>query len=152
MTLPPCGLYSTTIEIAGIPAGRLVYFHNHGDPGPGLYLPQSWEHNRAQFPKQGTVLPDPAEARTLREVRAQGLYRVLEQFTCCDKQCRTFEPDMLVQLGYDGTARAILFTPTWTSSGLSLPKNGQHIDETRLDRIAPLRVAQTRPQTQEHLH
>ena len=40
--LPPCGLYRTVKPIGSIEAGRLVYFHNHGDPGPGLYFPESW--------------------------------------------------------------------------------------------------------------
>ncbi len=44
--LPPCGIYVTTAALGGIPEGRLVYFHNHGDPGPGLYLPARWKGNR----------------------------------------------------------------------------------------------------------
>jgi hypothetical protein len=47
--LPPCGVYRTKTAVAGIEAGRLVYFHNHGDPGPGLYPPESWAQNRAKF-------------------------------------------------------------------------------------------------------
>lgn len=36
----PCGLYRTTRPIPdAVPAGVLVYYHNHGDPGPGVYLP-----------------------------------------------------------------------------------------------------------------
>ena len=33
-SLPPCGLYRTRRALGtSIPEGRLVYFHNHGDPG-----------------------------------------------------------------------------------------------------------------------
>ena len=56
--LPPCGLYRTTGPVGSIPEGRLIYFHNHGEPGPGLYLPASWTnqtqmlqaHNRTRLP------------------------------------------------------------------------------------------------------
>ena len=47
--LPPCGLYRTTTKIGDCEADRLVYFHNHGDPGPGFYFPEKWVKNRAQF-------------------------------------------------------------------------------------------------------
>ena len=43
------------VELAG---DHMVYFHNHGNPGPGVYLPESWEHNRAKFSPQGITLPD----------------------------------------------------------------------------------------------
>ena len=58
MSLPECGLYRTTASIGRVAANHLVYFHNHGNPGPGVYLPESWEHNRAKFSPQGITLPD----------------------------------------------------------------------------------------------
>ena len=54
--LPPCGLYRTTAAIGSIEAGRLVYFHNHADPGPGMYLPARWTRNRATFPSRAALL------------------------------------------------------------------------------------------------
>src|SRR5690606_36395271 len=91
--LPPCGLYRTTEAIGPVPADRLVYFHDHGDPGPGIYLPVAWRKNRAVFAEQGVTLPDPSLARTLRPLLAEGLYRVEQIFTCCERNCRTFERD-----------------------------------------------------------
>ena len=52
-TKPPCGLYRTVADVGEIQAGRLVYFHNHGDPGPGIFLPSSWHGNRARFEGTG---------------------------------------------------------------------------------------------------
>ena len=47
--LPPCGIYRTDLALGDeVPAGRLVYFHDHGDPGPGIYLPRDWVANRAR--------------------------------------------------------------------------------------------------------
>ena len=37
--LPACGLYRTLLPIGDLEAGRLVYFHNHGNPGAGVYFP-----------------------------------------------------------------------------------------------------------------
>lgn len=152
MQLPPCGIYRTTEPIGPVPAGRLVYFHNHGNPGAGIYLPVSWKKNRATFSREGVTLPDPALASTLRPLLAEGLYRVEESFTCCDKNCRTFERDTLVQLGYDGQARAILFLPTWGEEGLDLPERGQLVDELRLARLGQLLVSEAPRSRAAHLH
>jgi len=143
--LPPCGLYKTTIDIGSVPAGRLVMFHNHGNPGPGVYLPEDWHLNRATFSEQGETLGDPGLAVTLEPLPPEGLYRVLEPFTCCEKNCRTFDADLLVQLGYNGEGTPILFVPEWTPGGLAFPAVGTPLDTERLTRMAPLTVQQGEP-------
>jgi len=140
MALPPCGLYRTTKAIGPVPAGRLVYFHNHGNPGPGIYPPTGWKTNRAQFAKEGVTLPAEADAQSLQPLLDQGLYRVGESFTCCEKNCRTYEPDTLVQLGYDGEATPILFLPEWAEEGLVFPTRGQRVDALRLAKLELLFV------------
>src|SRR5437868_15144152 len=104
--LPPCGLYRTLSPVGSIPAGRLVYFHNHGDPGPGLYLPEGFRHNRVELQSRGMLLPSPEDVRWLEPLPPEGFYRVSEAFYCCEKRCRAFEPDMLVQLGYNAAGEA----------------------------------------------
>jgi hypothetical protein len=141
MALPPCGLYRTRASIGtAVPAGRLVFFHNHGDPGPGVYLPESWRLNRAQWHRHGTTIPDEAWAATLEPLAPEGLYRVAEPFYCCEKRCRRFEPDLLVQLGYDGQAQPILFVPEWTRVGLAIPETGAGIDADRIGKLVRLKV------------
>ena len=149
MTLPKCGLYRTTGEIGGIPAGRLVYFHDHGDPGPGLYQPESWHHNRAQWSKNGTNLPDAQAAEHLEAVAPEGLYRVKGEFTCCEKDCRTFGVGLLTQLGYNGEAQPILFVPEWTSRGLAFPTVGQPLDPDRVEKLEWLKVAHRHDEEKE---
>lgn len=139
--LPPCGLYVTTAAIGSIPAGRLVYFHNHGTPGPGVYLPSSWKGNRARFEPRGHLLPDPRDASKLEPLAAEGLYRVVEPFHCCENRCRRFESDALVQLGYDGAARPILFSPQIVDGLVGIPTSGARIDLDRLAYLAPLHVS-----------
>jgi hypothetical protein len=143
-TLPPCGLYRTSRPIGPVPAGRLVYFHNHGEPGPGVYLPERWEHNRARFSSAGHTLPEPhgSAADGLVPLAPEGLYRVTEPFPCCEKRCRTFAADLLVQLGYDGEGHAILFEPGWSEAGLALPSTGSRVDAEAVARLSRLAVAE----------
>jgi hypothetical protein len=139
--LPPCGLYRTTVALDDeVPAGRLVYFHSHGDPGPGVYLPKGWTANRAAWQEQGHTIPSAKWAATLHPLPAEGFYRVREPFACCPEQCRTYEADLLVQLGYDGDAEPLLFVPEWTPGGLALPETGIHIDAARLGCLSALHV------------
>jgi hypothetical protein len=142
-SLPPCGLYRTTVPLGDhVPAGRLVYFHNHGEPGPGIYLPSGWAANRARWHPNGHTIPSPEWVTTLERLPSEGLYRVREPFTCCEKRCRSFEVDLLVQLGYDAAAQALLFVPEWTAAGLAIPEIGFRLDADRLRRLAPLRVVE----------
>jgi hypothetical protein len=139
---PPCGLYRTTQALGDVPAGRLVYFHNHGNPGAGVYLPKSWSMNRVQWHERGNTVPVEFSA-TLHSLAAEGLYRVASTFTCCEKRCVTFQPDAMVQLGYDGEGRAILFTPEWSARGLGFPERGTVIDEVRTKQLTKLNVPES---------
>jgi hypothetical protein len=129
-----------------VPAGRLVFFHNHGEPGPGVYLPESWSLNRAQWHETGHTIPSEAWAATLVALPAEGFYRVVAPFACCEKRCREYEPDLLVQLGYDGEGEPLLFVPEWTDGGLAIPEMGVAIDFDRLRSLAALRVVDAEPQ------
>ncbi|HXJ37243.1 MAG TPA: hypothetical protein VMS22_24705 [Candidatus Eisenbacteria bacterium] len=146
MALPPCGLYRTTRDLEQhVPAGRLVYFHNHGNPGPGVYLPSGWTLNRAQWHERGHTIPSPEWAASLVPLPLEGLYRVRDAFVCCEKRCRTYEPDLLVQLGYNAEAEPLLFLPEWTPSGLAIPEMGAPIDAERIACLVPLKVTAGEP-------
>jgi hypothetical protein len=138
--LPDCGLYRTLAPVAGIPAGRLVYFHNHGDPGPGFYFPESWTHNRAKFSSGGTTAPPDFDPRTLQPLPAEGFYRVTKSFFCCAKQCVRYEPEMLVQLGYNGTGKPLVFMPELGPTGMAIPERGTAIDDEALVNLVKLAV------------
>lgn len=142
--LPPCGLYRTTKPLAGIESGRLVYFHNHGNPGAGIYVPERWTANRAQFSPNGSTVPMPFDHGALHPLPAEGFYRVRSPFYCCDKQCVRYEPEMFVQLGYNGTGRALLFTPELSGSSIGIPDRGTMIDDDALGNLIALTVAERR--------
>jgi hypothetical protein len=150
MQLPPCGLYRTVGPIGSIPAGRLVYFHNHGDPGPGLYLPSGWKQNRMQTQARGSLLPSPDDVRYLEPLPPEGFYRVTEAFPCCAKRCRTFEPEDLVQLGYDGSGQALLFVPELVDGMLAIPERGSAIDHDQFPNLRRLRVPSTERSHEQH--
>jgi hypothetical protein len=97
--------------------------------------------NRVQWHSHGTTLPDASWASSLEPLPAEGFYRVRESFFCCAKRCREFSTDLLVQLGYNDQAQAILFVPEWTTSGLAIPESGSAVDADRLAKLSALRVA-----------
>ena len=140
--LPPCGLYRTVKPIGGLEANRLVYFHNHGDPGPGLYFPERWNANRAVFSQKGQTVPDDFDPRALHGLPAEGFYRVSRSFFCCEKECTKFEPEALLQLGYNGNGRGILFTPEWSGGVIRVPERGTLIDDDAFKSLVGLKLAE----------
>jgi hypothetical protein len=140
--LPPCGLYRTGKAIGDIPSGRLVYFHNHGEPGPGVYFPERWIGNRAQFSPKGTTLPNQFDTGALEPLPAEGFYRVTSAFHCCAKKCVEFMPDAFVQLGYNGSGKALLFSPELGGESIAIPERGTPVDDAVFPNLARLAVAE----------
>ena len=137
----PCGLYRTTVAtLDGIQPDRLVYYHNHGDPGPGVYYPDRWVNNRAVFSDRGHMIPSPDYASSLQALHDEGFYKVEASFHCCDKNCREFKIGELVQLGYDGSASPILFSPGYRGERFELPETGTPVRLDRLNHLEPLRI------------
>lgn len=138
---PPCGLYRTTAALGDVPAGRLVSFHNHGDRGPGVFLPTGWIAHRAQFSGVGVAIPSAGWARTLDPLAPEGVYRVREAFHCCDRQCRLFDRDLLVQLAYTPEAAPVVLVFTPSDGALVLPAQGNLVARATVARLSPLQVA-----------
>jgi hypothetical protein len=139
----PCGAYRTTEPISGkLEAGALVFYHNHGDPGPGVYPAEAWRHNKAVFSKTGVLLPSEGWERTLSPLQPEGFYLVTEDFDCCENHCRTFAEGTLVQLGYNRQAEPLLFVPVWTYRGLQLPERGTKVEEARLGLLRRLTLVE----------
>ena len=136
--LPKCGIYRTSKPVQKVAKNQLVYFHNHGDPGPGLYLPTHWKNNQAQFAPKGMPLQDLNEVHTLKPLMAQGLYRVEREFYCCSQNCVHFHPNQLVQLGYTPQAQPILFFPFWDDAELRFPNKGTRIDAENFQHLRRL--------------
>ena len=144
-SLPSCGLYRTRVMVGSIPAGRLVYFHNHGHPGPGIYPPESWRKNRAQFSSKGVPMGDVDPSAVLEPLPPEGFYRVSEAFHCCAKRCREFPAETLVQLGYDAGARPILFVPSLQDGVITSPVRGTAVELDLVEKLARVRIVEAEP-------
>jgi len=140
MELPPCGLYRTTGTLGSVVEGRLVYFHNHGTPGPGIYLPREWRYNRAQFEANGQTIDDLGLVRFLQSLPPEGFYRVLNSFHCCERECHLFEEETLLQLGYNADADPILFAPELVDSMFAIPEKGWKTTLEALSNVSQLQL------------
>jgi hypothetical protein len=133
--------------VGSVAERNLVYFHNHGNPGPGIYLPKEWRYNRAQFEEKGQTVYDLDSLRWLEPLPPEGFYRVLETFHCCEKQCLLFAQDALLQLGYNADADPILFMPELVDSMFAIPEQGWRTTLERLVNVRQLQLPVTRRDT-----
>jgi len=137
----PCGLYLATAGIPGrLDAGTVVFYHNHGDLGPGVYTIDRYEGNRAVFSDRGVPLPYSGYERTLRALLPEGLYLVRETFSCCARQCQVFEKGTLVQLGYRRDGTPLLFSVVWQADGPGTSELGTRIVKSALALLEPVKL------------
>jgi hypothetical protein len=109
--LPECGLYKTSKALPGhegdIPAGVLVYFHNHSDSGlPVVIVPDHNVHNRWHFHGAGVPFRGLSWADSLTKLPAEGYYMLRRALTFDGGE---WPQGALVQLGYTKSADPILF-------------------------------------------
>lgn len=155
--VPRCGLYRTTLPVPGhddrVPAGRLIYFHNHSPEGPpAILLPAHNELNRWHFHKQGVLVSDTEYLATLRPLKPEGLYRLREHFHPARGQM--VNRNALVQLGYTAQAEPILFFPMIhdTENSLLFPERGVRISESVYDLLDALDLRGPHVPDPPHLH
>ena len=109
--LPDCGLYRTTKPLpeheAEVPAGILVYFHNHSDSGlPVVIAPDHNIHNRWHFHGAGIPFRGLSWADSLAKLPAEGFYMLRKALTF---EGGEWPKAALVQLGYTKNGDPILF-------------------------------------------
>jgi len=109
--LPDCGLYRTTKPLpeneATVPAGVLVYFHNHSDSGlPVVIVPDHNIHNRWHFHGGGVLFRGLSWADSLVKLPSEGFYMLRKTLTF---EGGEWPKGALVQLGYNRNAEPILF-------------------------------------------
>ena len=111
--MPDCGLYRTPTALPGsedrIPAGSLVYFHNHseGGPLPSVLPPDHNVHNRWHF--HGPAIENirnPSWVERLEKMPAEGFYTLRRELPF---EGGSWPRATLVQLGYNMRAEPILF-------------------------------------------
>jgi hypothetical protein len=50
-----------------------------------------------------------------------------------------FEPDQLVQLGYNGTGKALVFIPELAGGVIGVPERGTFVDDNALENLVQLK-------------
>ena len=110
-----CGLYRATKALSGqedkIPAGTLVYFHNHSSndgPLPSVIPPDHNIHNRWHFHGEGAIenIRNPSWVESLERMPEQAFYTLRRELTF---DGGSWPKGAIVQLGYTKTADPILF-------------------------------------------
>jgi hypothetical protein len=109
--LPDCGLYRTTKALPGneerVPAGTLVYFHNHSDSGlPQVLAPDHNVHNRWHFHGPAIEFRGLSWADSLQKVPDEGFFTLRKELSFDGGK---WPKGALVQLGYTKAGEAILF-------------------------------------------
>ena len=109
--LPACGLYRTTKALSdneeAVPAGGIVYFHNHSDSGLPVVIPPDhnimnrWHFHGAGIPFRGLSWAD-----SLAKIPAEGFYMLRKGL---EFDGGSWPKGTLVQLGYTRTGDPILF-------------------------------------------
>ena len=148
---PDCGLFRTTQALPGheeeVPAGLLVYFHNHSDSGlPQVVLPDPCVHNRWHFHGPGVAFRSLSWAASLHRVPAQGYYFLKEDLVF---DGGTWPMHTLLQLGYTRRAEPILFIAqdraALQENDLFFSDRGVRVDPEVLDILVPLIVYRELP-------
>lgn len=144
--LPDCGLFRTSKPLpehdAEIPAGILVYFHNHSDSGlPVVVVPEHNVHNRWHFHGAGVPFRGLSWADSLVKVPAEGFYMLRKALTF---QGGEWPKAALVQLGYTRNADPILFIAQARAqleeNDLFFSDNGVGIPREQLSILEPVQV------------
>jgi hypothetical protein len=110
-----CGLYRATKALPGnedkVPAGTLVYFHNHSannGPLPSVIPPDHNIHNRWHFHAEGSIenIRSPSWVESLEKMPDQTFYTLRRELPF---DGGSWPKGAIVQLGYNRTAEPILF-------------------------------------------
>ncbi len=109
--LPDCGLYLTSQPLPGneqnVPAGTIVYFHNHSDSGlPQVITGDHNIHNRWHFHGPGLEFRGLSWANTLKKLTPEGFYTLRRELNF---DGGSWPKGAIVQLGYTREADPILF-------------------------------------------
>lgn len=136
-----CGLYRATKALPGhedrVPAGTLVYFHNHSSnngPLPSVVPPDHNIHNRWHFHGEAAIenLRAPSWIDALEKMPEQGFYTLRRELKL--EGGGSWPRGAIVQLGYTQRADPILFVATvrarleendlfFSDKGVSIPRD-----------------------------
>jgi hypothetical protein len=142
-----CGLYRATKALPGneekVPAGSLVYFHNHSSnngPLPSVIPADHNIHNRWHFHQEGAIenIRSPSWVESLEKMPDQTFYTLRRELTF---DGGSWPKGAIVQLGYTKTAEPILFIArvraTLAENDLFFSDKGVGIKRDQLSLLEP---------------
>jgi hypothetical protein len=144
--LPNCGLYRTSKALpeheSEVPAGILVYFHNHSESGlPVVIVPEHNIMNRWHFHGAGIPFRGLSWADSLIRLPGEGFYSLRKGL---DFEGGSWPKSTLVQLGYNKEGTPILFIgqqrSQMTENDLFFSDRGVGITAQQLSVLEPLNV------------
>jgi hypothetical protein len=157
-----CGLYRAHKALPGneeaVPAGTLVYFHNHhaSDPNralPSIIPPDHNIHNRWHFHAETAIndIRSPSWVDSLEKLPDQGFYTLKRDLSV---EGGVYPKGSLVQLGYTRTADPIVFIarvrPTLAENDLFFSDKGVGLKREQLNILEPVIVNMDQGDGTEH--
>jgi hypothetical protein len=143
-----CGLYRAAKALPGheekVPAGTLVYFHNHSSnngPLPSVIPPDHNVHNRWHFHAEGAIenIRSPSWVESLEKMPDQAFYTLRKELPLDGGA--TWPKGAIVQLGYTRGADPILFIAqqraTLAENDLFFSDKGVGIKRDQLSLLEP---------------
>ena len=141
-----CGLYRAPRALPGnedkVPAGTLVYFHNHSDSGlPVVVVPEHNVNNRWHFHGAGIPFRGLSWADSLTKLPAEGFYMLRKSLAFDGGE---WPKGALVQLGYTKTGDPILFIgqvrAQLAENDLFFSDRGVSLTREQLAMLEPLQI------------
>ena len=154
---PDCGLYRTGIDLPGhetdVPAGSLVFFHNHSESGPPIVLlPSENTHNRWTFGERGWLCEDTAFVGGLVPLVDEGLYVVHDGHLHVSAE-EVLAEKTLVQLGYNRRGDTILFVARFDDNTIHFPERGYRFESVDIHaKLRPVNFAAPSAEPDRVLH
>ena len=133
--LPDCGLYRTGIALPSrsedVPAGSLVYFHNHSDQGsPMVVTPHDNENNCWRFHERGWSVEDSDFIEKMVPLKPEGLYLNTRHLHITREE--VIPERTLIQLGYNRKADTILFVGRFEGNAIVFPHQGYAFESAQI--------------------
>jgi hypothetical protein len=155
-----CGLYRAPRALPGneekVPAGSLVYFHNHSSnngPLPSVIPPDHNIHNRWHFHAEGAIenIRSPSWVESLEKLPDQRFYTLRRELTF---EGGSWPRGTIVQLGYTRIAEPILFIATVRASlqenDIFFSDRGVRVNRDQLSILEPAEIYTEQGDGSEH--
>ena len=155
--LPACGLYRSGRALPGqeekVPAGVLIYFHNHSEKGSPLILtPHENSENRWRFHDRGWLTEDVRFIREMVALKPEGLYVVQGQQLHVSRE-EIIPERTLVQLGYNRRGDTLLFPAKFEGLTITFPTHGYRFEAIGVQQyLHPVAFKVPKPRAERVLH